>query len=74
LSLREIIRELKLTQEIVNKYLGHDPGLFRLPHGEVNLKMMMAALACNLTTASSQWTLKITRRYSSETHDPADDW
>ena len=34
----------------MNKYLGHKPGLFRPPHGEVNLEIIVAALACSLTT------------------------
>ena len=50
LSLGKIIRELRLTQEIVNKYLGYKPSLFRPPYGEVNLKIIIAALSCSLTT------------------------
>lgn len=50
LSFKEIVRELRLTQEIVNKYVGYRPRLFRPPYGEVNLKIIIAALACKLTT------------------------
>ena len=55
LGFREIVKELTLTQEIVKQYVGYQPKLFRPPYGDLNFRILMAALKCNLTTVL--WTV-----------------
>lgn len=55
LGLKEIVKELTLTQEIIRKQVGCYPKLFRPPYGDLNLKVILAALKCNLTTVL--WTV-----------------
>ena len=62
LELKEIVNELTLTQEIIRKHVGCYPKLFRPPYGDLNLKVILAALKCKLTTVL--WTVD-PRDYSS---------
>ena len=55
LGLKEIVNELGLTQDIIRKHVGCYPKLFRPPYGDINLKVIMAALKCKLTTV--HWTV-----------------
>jgi len=55
LGFKEIVKELTLTQEIIKQHVGYKPKLFRPPYGELNFKIIMAALKCNLTTVL--WTV-----------------
>jgi peptidoglycan/xylan/chitin deacetylase (PgdA/CDA1 family) len=67
LGFKEIVRELALTQELVRKYVGYQPKLFRPPYGVLNFKIIAAAIACNLTTVL--WTVD-PKDFSSD--NPAD--
>lgn len=55
LGFKEIVKELTLTQEIVRQHVGYKPKFFRPPYGELNFRVIMAALKCNLTTVL--WTV-----------------
>ena len=55
LGLKEIINELALTQDIIRKHVGCYPKLFRAPYGDLNFKVIIAALICKLTTV--HWTV-----------------
>ena len=64
LSLKEIVNELALTQDIIRKNVGCYPKLFRPPYGDLSLKVILAALKCKLTTVL--WTVD-PRDYSLDT-------
>ena len=55
LGLKELIDELTLTQETIRKHIGSYPKLFRPPYGDLNLKVLLAARRCMLTTV--HWTI-----------------
>ncbi len=50
LGIKEVVNELSLTQDIIRKHVGFYPKLFRPPAGNLNLKVILAALKCKLTT------------------------
>ena len=55
LTFNEIVKELTLTQEFVRQQVGYQIKLFRPPYGDLNFKVIRAALKCNLTTVL--WTV-----------------
>ena len=55
MEFKEIVKELTLSQEILKQQVGYKPKLFRPPYGDLNFKVILAALNCKLTTVL--WTV-----------------